>query len=279
MILVATPLEPLRILSDLHLGHPLSRIGEPEDLWPLIAHAGTVVFNGDSAEVRAGPQCERALELLGSLQALLDRRGVASIFLTGNHDPRYSEQHALLLGEGRLLATHGDFLVPFISPWSRRLDRCRAEMESLLESADPLRWESDLDYRLDLARACCDLLETAAPREGLSRMAKLLEMLHDIGSPKRALRIVEVWLRNPGRAFRAMERMVPDTRIMVVGHTHWPGVWLRGKRAVINTGGFVSMPPAQLVEFADGMVRVRAVRGRSGRCEPGRVRFERRIDD
>ncbi|HUF61564.1 MAG TPA: hypothetical protein VMN36_05765 [Verrucomicrobiales bacterium] len=279
MILVATPPEPVRILSDLHLGHPLSRIREVEDLWPLIAGASTVVFNGDSAEVRMGPQRERALELLGALQSLLERRGVASIFLTGNHDPRYSEHHALLLGKSRLLATHGDFLIPFISPWSRRLDRCRLEMEKLLGGADPARWDRDLEYRLELARDCCDLLEMAAPKEGLGRMAKLREMLHDVASPKRALTIAEVWLRNPGRAFQAMERMAPETRVMVVGHTHWPGVWRRAERVVINTGGFVGLPRAQMVEFADGLVRVHSVRGKSGRCELGRIRFERRIDD
>jgi hypothetical protein len=39
---------PIRILSDLHLGHRVSRIASAESLRPLIAGAGTVIFNGDT---------------------------------------------------------------------------------------------------------------------------------------------------------------------------------------------------------------------------------------
>ena len=39
---------PVRILSDLHLGHRVSRISSVECFRPLIAGAGTVVFTGDT---------------------------------------------------------------------------------------------------------------------------------------------------------------------------------------------------------------------------------------
>ena len=44
--------EPIRILSDLHFGHPASIIERPEQLAPLFREAKTVVFNGDTVELR-----------------------------------------------------------------------------------------------------------------------------------------------------------------------------------------------------------------------------------
>ena len=40
--------QPVRILSDLHLGHQVSRIARVSALRPLVAGAGTVIFNGDT---------------------------------------------------------------------------------------------------------------------------------------------------------------------------------------------------------------------------------------
>ena len=47
--------EPVRILSDLHLGHRVSRIERTSALRPLIAGAGTVIFNGDTWQELAEP--------------------------------------------------------------------------------------------------------------------------------------------------------------------------------------------------------------------------------
>ena len=47
--------EPVRILSDLHLGHKISRITRVSALRPLISGAATVVFNGDTWQELAAP--------------------------------------------------------------------------------------------------------------------------------------------------------------------------------------------------------------------------------
>ena len=46
--------EPVRVLSDLHLGHKVSRIDHVSALRPLIAGAGTVIFNGDTQALADG---------------------------------------------------------------------------------------------------------------------------------------------------------------------------------------------------------------------------------
>ena len=47
-----TPTEPILILSDLHLGHRASLIENPEQLAVLLRGPGSVIFNGDTAEMR-----------------------------------------------------------------------------------------------------------------------------------------------------------------------------------------------------------------------------------
>jgi hypothetical protein len=152
-------------------------------------------------------------------------------------------------------------------------------MEERLAAVDPLRWERDLTFRLEVTRECCDLLETVVfPEEG-GRLTKFLYLVKDMASLRKALKVIEVWIRNPGRAFRAMEQVAPHARVLAVGHTHLRGIWLRGGRIVINTGGFVSFPRAHMVEWADRRVRVYAVKEREGIFAPGRIHFERRIDE
>ena len=47
-----TPIEPVLILSDLHLGHRASLIEHPDQLASLLQGPGSVIFNGDTSEVR-----------------------------------------------------------------------------------------------------------------------------------------------------------------------------------------------------------------------------------
>ena len=67
---------PLRVVSDLHLGHPSALVGSVEWLRPLLAGARTVVFNGDTCELAHAPWRASAEELLGLLRNLCDELGV-----------------------------------------------------------------------------------------------------------------------------------------------------------------------------------------------------------
>ena len=67
--------EPVRILSDLHLGHKISRIESVSALRPLIAGAGTIVFNGDTWQELALPFRERSEVMLDELKGLCAEEG------------------------------------------------------------------------------------------------------------------------------------------------------------------------------------------------------------
>ncbi len=60
----------VRILSDLHLGHPGSLIGDVEDLRPLLEGMDTVVFNGDTCELAYAEWAERGEQWLEALRSL-----------------------------------------------------------------------------------------------------------------------------------------------------------------------------------------------------------------
>ncbi len=75
---------PLRIFSDLHLGHKASRIGEVEKLRPLFRGAGTVVFNGDTWEELSPPWREKSEEMLGQLRRILGEEGCDGVGMV-NH--------------------------------------------------------------------------------------------------------------------------------------------------------------------------------------------------
>ena len=79
--------DPIRIISDLHLGHPASLIEDPTDLAPLLKGIGTMVFNGDSAEMRYIKDRDVGQKLLECLREFCQTAGVDPVFVGGNHDP------------------------------------------------------------------------------------------------------------------------------------------------------------------------------------------------
>ena len=108
--------EPVRILSDLHLGHRVARIERVESLRELISGAGTVVFNGDTWQELAGPFRERSRVMLGELRELCADLGVEAVFLPGNHDPGWEGAGWVELEGGKIVVTHGDALMRAGSP-------------------------------------------------------------------------------------------------------------------------------------------------------------------
>ena len=111
--------EPVRILSDLHLGHTVSRIEKTSALRPLIAGAGTVVFNGDVWQELAEPFKERSATMLAELRDICAEENAEAVFLPGNHDPGWPGCGWVELAGGRIIVTHGDALWFDGSPWKR----------------------------------------------------------------------------------------------------------------------------------------------------------------
>lgn len=236
--------EPVRILSDLHLGHSASRIESTEALRPLIAGAGTVVFNGDTWQELARGFRQRSAVLLGELKELCRDEGVEPCFLSGNHDPGWPGPGWIELAEGRVLVTHGDAVLWSGSPWSREaFDRDDAVRE-LWEKYE--RAGEDPAQRLKLAREIAITLRAAWYPKGRGLVSRVIDALRP---PRRAWEILRVWWCQADKAAGFAEQYFPRAEVVVIGHFHRPGLWRKRGRIVVNTGAFVRPHSARWVEW------------------------------
>lgn len=239
--------EPVRILCDLHLGHRVSRINSVEDLRPLVAGAGTVVFNGDSWQELARIFRGRSAEMLEELRTICTEEGAETVFLSGNHDPGWPGPGWVELAEGRILVTHGDALFAEGSPWSRealtRGDRVR-ELWSQHQDA----W-NDPAERLVLAREIALALRAAEYPKGKKLLQRVWEAVRP---PRRAWEMLRVWALQADAAAAFAERYFPRAEIVVIGHFHRSGIWRKKGRLIVNGGAFLNPCRAWWLEYRDG---------------------------
>ncbi len=131
--------EPIRILSDLHFGHPASIIEQPRQLVPLFRDAKTVIFNGDTVELRYLRGRRIGMRNAALMREACEGAGAHPIFINGNHDPILSDLSHVDLVDGSVLVTHGDLLFHDISPWSHEAETIgeahTRELEGLEEDA------------------------------------------------------------------------------------------------------------------------------------------------
>jgi len=238
------------ILSDTHLGRPGRRAVTADRLRPLWADGSVdrVVLNGDVAELQIPALRGAAARQLQRLTDHCQADGVELTLLSGNHDAYSVDRRHAFLADGRVLVTHGDALHPAITPWCSIGGETRRQITALLAALP-------IDRRLDL-ESVLYVYQHAAH----SQFVHPTEAVYRIG-PRRLLRspwevalILWYWLHVPqlGRAF--LRDYAPHAEVLVIGHTHWPGVWRRGGRTVINTGTFAHphRPRAVLVDETAG---------------------------
>jgi len=270
MVEAGTFAEPVRILSDLHLGHPGSRISSVEQLRPLLEGAGTVIFNGDTLELRAKsyrPVAERFFE---ELKALMEELGVRGVFLTGNHDPEIGDTHHVDLCGDAVLVTHGDVLYPEIAPWSVRTREARRRI--LAYDREIRDEEGDgFDERLRRCKKVCEMTAIFKPKVKAGFFGRQRTLLSLVWPPWKPLVILWVWWRQKHLAAAFCEKYRPQAKCIIFGHTHYTGIWRVGGRLIVNTGGYVSVGRANVVEFEGNEIRVYPVlRRRDGAFEAGR---------
>ncbi len=241
--------EPVRILSDLHLGHQVSRIGSVSALRPLLEGAGTVIFNGDTWQEMPGPFLERSSAMLAGLRALCAETGVETLFLPGNHDPGWDGPGWVELAGGRIIVTHGDALLFDGSPWKREVLASNREVRELWDQHP--RASHDIRERLYLARRIAIELCSVDYPAGRRFIQRAWDA---VVPPKRALRMIESWLERAEAANRFCERYFPRAEALVFGHFHLHGCWNHRGRLVIDTGSFMNPGRAHWVEWADGML-------------------------
>ena len=239
--------EPIRIFSDLHLGHKLSRIQDVEVLRPLISGAGTVVFNGDTWQELAAPFRERSQQMLDELKALCAAEGAHAVFLPGNHDPGWPGDGWLELADGAVVVTHGDALLRASSPWKREIMGAARKVEEIW--AAHLTAVSDPRARLQVARVIAR--ELGSVEYPLGRL--LIQRAWDAAMPpSRALWMLRAWFTQASAGARFCETYFPKARFLVIGHFHHRGCWRRGQRVIINTGSFLDPGRAGWVEWQGG---------------------------
>src|ERR1700722_9279618 len=256
------PTEPILILSDLHLGHRASRIRHPEQLAPVLRGPGSVIFNGDTSEMRNPEDRLVGRKLAADLARICHQAGRKAFFVNGNHDPTVSGINHLDLADGAILVTHGDILFLDVAPWSHEAGHYRKKHLQILDGLGPEGY-ADFEKRLLASkRTSIELQMLEAPRSrGRSPISRLL--IRNCWPPWRPLMIVKAWSEVPGRAADLARVFRPQARFGFVVHTHCPGSWGVSPRVIINTGSCVPYFGA------------RAATGESGRIEVRRINFFR----
>lgn len=260
----------VRILSDLHYGEETSRVRSLEQLAPLLADPAQIVLNGDSVETRFLAPRGRAnpSAVLATFRAFLAAHAGRVHALTGNHDPDLSDRHHADLADGRVLVTHGDTLFPELAPWGWEAELHRAEQAWRL-AALPEAVRSDWETRLHICKAANLAVARRAPRHVICGDHPLLRQR--LRALLRFHRILRAWREEPDRAAALVTAFRPHARVVVLGHTHRPGVWRRGALWIVNTGAF--MPPfaPRCVDLEADRVLVRRITARGGAFHPGPV--------
>ncbi len=253
-----------RILSDVHFGDRASRVDRLGQLRPLLDGVGRLVLNGDTLDTRPGPLPAHTAECHAAVRAFFPAEVAATNFLSGNHDPDFSDEHHLTLANGAVFVTHGDILFDDIVPWSADAPLIRRLIAAELRKI-PVGQHPDLDQRLALFRRVAAAIPQRhqSERHGLKYAVRFFA---DIAwPPQRVLRILRAWRETPARAVALARRHRPTAKFIVNGHTHRPGLWPdAGGVTVINTGSYC--PPlggtcVDVTEHAVNVRRVELVRG------------------
>jgi hypothetical protein len=176
--------------------------------------------------------------LAATLARVCHSSGAKAIFINGNHDPVISQIDHLDLAEGQMLVTHGDMLFLGIAPWSRQ---AYAYRKIHLRALDQLGPDALLSFEKRLLATKrtslkLQLLEEPTTR---GRFPGLGLIVRQFWPPFRPFMILHAWWETPKLGAKLLQAFRPETRYLLIGHTHFPGCWNHGGRVVINTGSFV----------------------------------------
>lgn len=259
----------IRIISDIHFGERGSRVRSLGQLSPLLDGASSLVINGDTFDTRPGDHPVRTARTRAEVLGFFGSAGTPVTFLTGNHDPDISGQHALEFAGGRVLVTHGDVLFDDIVPWSSDAPEIRRKMRAAM-AALPKDGVRSIEERLAVFRDVC----AATPQLHQSETNPLRYAFRLAGDsvwpPHRFLAVLMAWRQAPRRAAALARTHRPNARFIVIGHTHRPGVWNTPSGVVvINTGSFCRPFGAMAVEISGETIRVRRIEQQAGAFHPG----------
>ena len=250
--------EPVRIISDLHLGHSSCSFENPAALAPLFRGVASVIFNGDSVETNIVARRKEGARNAEALQQECLKAGAQPWLINGNHDPEISGMDHADLADGAVLVTHGDLLFHDISPWSKRsimMGRAHTEqLEALGEDAF-----HDFEKRLHASKRAVLAVEMHDVPLLPGPLAKVMFVLEEFWPPWRPLQIIKCWIETPGRAVALARTFRPRARFVIIGHTHRAGIWRIGPRIIINTGSYMPFGRPHVIDIAGNKLSVKTV--------------------
>jgi predicted phosphodiesterase len=256
---MSTTSDPTIIISDLHLGHRASQIRDPEELMPILKEARSVIFNGDTVEMRTPVDRPVGRHMAAVIARLCHSIGCRATFVNGNHDPAVSKIDHLDLMDGRILVTHGDILFLGVAPWSRQALAYRKIHLRALANLGPdalMNFEKRL---LAAKRTSIKLQLLERPVTEHSKAPKMTVLVQQFWPPHRPFMILRAWLQTPTLAARLCDLFRPNAKYVIVGHTHYPGFWKRGPFTIINTGSYVLHFGALAVLLEGESIEIRKV--------------------
>lgn len=224
-------------------------------LSPLLQRGRTLIFNGDTFEMRRAVDRDKAREFVAALQALLLQAGVEGIFINGNHDPVISDLNHLECADSAVLITHGDVLFHSVAPWSlnEKLYR-QAHTREIAQLTDAQK--TDLTSRLTALRRATRSYDISHPVVKPGLAGSLVHLLETTWPPWRPLSILRSWAEIPSRAENFTKIYRPEMHTLLIGHSHFAGIWQRKDLRIINTGTAMSGFRPRAVRFADNRITV-----------------------
>lgn len=260
-----------RIFSDVHYGDRASRVHTTAQLRPLLEGIDHLVLNGDTMDTRIGPNPQHTATARAEIEAFTEAHVAAATYLTGNHDPDFSRDHALELADRRILVTHGDIAFEDLVPWGR--DRLllgplvAAELARL-----PLAERDSLHHRFAIWRKAA----AAMPQRHQSERNPIKYAFHfamdTVWPPLRTLHILRAWRDHRHLMATLARRHWPAAKYILIGHTHWPGIWsMPHGVTVINTGSFCPPTGGLIADIEPNRLVVRQQVLRGGEFRLGRT--------
>ena len=259
----------VRIFSDLHYRDPASLVQNLDAFAPLLEGTEQVVFNGDTFDT----QIPNLRAHVGEGRAFFARTAPGAIFLSGNHDPDVSDQAELGLRGGRVWITHGDVFFDDIAPWSHHRLELRRRIATLGADLPPGAL-GRIETRLRLHRLACQKLPDPPGRFRPTLWSRLRRLTRTLFPPTHVFLMLRAWRETPRLAAALARAQRPLARVVILGHTHYPGVWqVRGtpRVTVINTGSFTPPFGSLFVDIEGDHVRVVRIAQSGRRFLPGPV--------
>lgn len=260
--------EPIRIISDLHLGHTASLARDIDQMAPLYEGVRTVILNGDTIEMRSEKSRTRATRILAEVEAFCAAQDAATYLLNGNHDPFISTLNHLEIDEGSMLVTHGDVLYDSTGGLAAGARGRLTARERRLRDLAP-RERRQLEEILSTNKRVGHAVDYDTITIPNGPWGQFSTFMKQTWPPRRFVHMVSSWRNTHLHAIDLVRAYRPEARCVVVGHTHYPGVWHRHGYTVINTGSFLPVLGRLAVDYENGIVTVRRIVRRSRRFHLG----------